>query len=403
MGKKPLEGIKVADFTWALVGPMSTKHLSDNGAEVIKIEGKSKIDVHRIQGPYQDDIPGLDRSNRFNWYTTGKLSIALNIARPKGIEVAKKIVAWADIVVDNFAGGTMERMGLGYEELKKMKPDIIMLSSSMQGQTGPYSTHRAFGLHLTALTGFNHISGWPDRQPAGLMFYTDYIAPHFNILAILAALSYRRRTGKGQYIDVSQSESCLQFMAPLILDYTVNRRIANRMGNHSAYATPHGVYQCRGEDRWCAIAVFTDEEWDSFCRVIGNPSWTDDPKFASIRSRKENEEELEKRVEEWTIDRTAEEVMSLMQTAGVSAGVVQTTEDLLEHDPQLRNRHFFWDLEHPEVGTHRSARPPYVLSKSTYELQRAPLIGEHNEYVLKEVLHMSDEEIAELTVEGVIE
>ena len=297
----------------------------------------------------------------------------------------------------------MKRMGLGYEELKKVKPDIIMLSSSVQGQTGPRSVLPGFGIHLAALAGLRYITGWPDREPADLEVYTDFIISHFAIPTILAALLYRRRTGKGQYIDMSQYESALHFMAPLILDNVVNNRVAKREGNRYPYAAPHGAYRCRGEDRWCAIAVFTDEEWNSFCKVIGNPAWTKSPKFVTLLARKENEEELDRLVETWTVSQSAEEVMGLMQTAGVAAGVILTTEDLIEHDPQLKHRHFHWKLAHPEMGDYIAPGPSFVLSKSPSELRRAPLLGEHNEYALKEILGMSDDEIAELVIEGVIE
>jgi len=175
------------------------------------------------------------------------------------------------------------------------------------------------------------------------------------------------------------------------------------MGNRLTYAAPHGAYRCRGEDRWCVIAVFTDEEWESFCRVIGNPAWSNDSKFTTLLARKKNEEELDRLVEEWTINYSPEEVMSMMQAAGVPAGVLETAEDMLEHDPQLKHRHYFWELDHPEVGKYRTARPSFVLSKTPYEMRRAPLLGEHNEYALKKVLGMSDEEIAELVIEGVTE
>ncbi len=403
LAKEPLAGIKVADFTRAVAGPLTTKTLSDHGAEVIKIEGKTKFDGHRMASPFKDNIPGLNRAGDFNQDSTGKLSVALNLATPKGVAIAKRFVARADVVVENFAGGVMERMGLGYEELKKIKPDIIMLSACMQGQTGPHSAHAGLGFHLTALSGFSNITGWPDRQPLDLGPHTDFIAPHFNVLAILAAIDYRRRTGKGQYLDISQYENGVHFMAPLILDYVVNQRVANRMGNRCDDAAPHGAYRCHGEDRWCAIAVFTDEEWQSFGQVIGEPALTSNPKFSTLSARKENEEELDGLVEEWTINRSAEEVMSLMQAAGVAAGVVETGEDLLEHDPQLKHRHFFQELDHPEIGTHRARCPAFVLSKAPCELRRAPLLGEHSEYLLKETLGMSDEEIAELVIEGVVE
>ena len=403
MSKKPLAGIKVADFTWALVGPISTKTLADCGAQVVKIEGRNRADSRRVAGPFKDSLPGLDRSGSFSPFNTGKLSLALNLAHPRGVAVAKRLVAWADIVIDNFRGKAMEKMGLGYEELRQIKPDIIMLSSCAMGQTGLYPSSIAVGWQLTALSGFNHIAGWPDRGPAELAVYTDFIAPHFNVLAILAALDYRRRTGKGQYLDLSQYENAMHFMAPLVLDYAVNRRVAERIGNRCDYAAPHGAYRCRGEDRWCAIAVFTDEEWQGLVKVMGSTDWTGDSRFGTLQARKENEEELDRLVEEWTINQPAEEVMHRLQSAGVAAGVVENGEDLLEHDPQLQYRHFYWELEHPEMGSYRAQRPHFVLSKSPYELKRSPLLGEHNEYVLKEILGMTDDEVAELIIEGVVE
>jgi crotonobetainyl-CoA:carnitine CoA-transferase CaiB-like acyl-CoA transferase len=202
---------------------------------------------------------------------------------------------------------------------------------------------------------------------------------------------------------MSQYETGVHFLAPLVLDYVVNRRVAGRMGNRCPYAAPHGAYRCRGDDRWCAIAVFTDGEWGSFGRVIGNPAWASSPKFATLLARKENEEELDRLVEEWTVERSAEEVMGMMQAAGVAAGVLETGEDLLDHDPQLRHRHYFWELDHPEVGKYQAPGSSFVLSRSPCELRRAPLMGEHNEYALKEALGMSDEEIAEMVIEGVVE
>jgi benzylsuccinate CoA-transferase BbsF subunit len=404
MSRRLLEGIRVADFSWAYVGPLTAKALADCGAEVIKIEGRSRPDVERAAvPPFKDNVPGFNRGGHFNSVNTSKRSLCINLARPKGKEVAKRLVAWADIVIENFSGGAMERMGLGYEVLRKIKPDIIMVSSSMQGQTGPDANRAGFGQHLTSLSGIVDLAGWPDRDPATLGYYTDFIAPHFNLVLILAALLYRRRTGKGLYFDVSQLENGVHFLSPLILDYIVNQRIAGRMGNRVVNAAPHGVFRCRGDDRWCAIGVFTDDEWLGFCRVIGKPDWTRDVKFSTLEARKENESELERRVEQWTLGHSAEEVMALMQTAGVAAGVAQTGEDLLEHDPQLRERHFYWELDHPEVGIYRAPRPPYLFSICQFDVRRAPLLGEDNEYVLKELLGLSDEEIAQLVIEGVLE
>ncbi len=402
IGKKPLDGVKIADFSSALVGPFTVKPLADFGAQLVHIESKRWPDM-RTSRPFKDRIQGFNRSAYFNREHTSQLSVALNLASPQGIEIAKKIVAWADIVVENFAGGAMDRMGLGYKELKKIKPDIIMISSCMMGQTGPYSKHPGYGRPLTALTGFTNITGWPDRDATDLNVYTDFVAPHFNSLAILAALDYRERTGKGQYIDLSQYESCLHFMEPLILDYNINQRIAIRNGNRNLSAVPHGAFRCSGEDRWCAIAIFNDEEWGKLCKIIGNPAWASDTKFTTFKARKENEEELENLIGQWTIKHSAEEVMKLMQTAGLSAGILETGKELMEDDPQLNSRRLFWKLDHPEVGEYHSERPPFILSKSPCEVRRAPLLGEHNELVLKEILGMSDEQIVDLVVAEVIE
>jgi crotonobetainyl-CoA:carnitine CoA-transferase CaiB-like acyl-CoA transferase len=393
----------VVDFSWAIAGPLSTKLFSDYGAEVVKIEGQSRSDPARLQTPYKDDIIGPNRSGAANQWNTGKINVAINLTHPKGVELAKEFVARADIVMENFAGGVLERMGLGYEELKKVKPDIIMVSSSMHGQTGPHANHPGYGHQLIALSGFCHITGWPDRDPLYIGPYTDYIAPHFSVAAFLAALDYRRRTGKGQYFDLSQYEAGVAFLAPIILDCSVNQRVANRMGNRYPHAAPHNAYPCRGEERWCAIAVFTDEEWQSFTRVIGNPAWTNNPKFATLTARKENEDELDQLVGEWTINYSAEEVMNLMQTAGVAAGVVETGEDMLEHDLQYKHRHFFWELDHPETGKFYAPGPSFQLSKSPYDVRPTSVLGEDNEYALKELLGMSDEEIIELAIEGVFD
>jgi benzylsuccinate CoA-transferase BbsF subunit len=391
--KKLLEGIRVVDFTWHLTGPLTTKHLSDLGAEVIIVESKQRKGWQR----------GAPCSGSTDQFCTSKLSITINTREKRGIELVKRLVSQADIVIENFAGGTIQKMGLGYEVLKEIKSDIIMLSTSMQGQTGPHYNHPGSGHKLTGLAGFSNIFGWPDREPAWIAAYTDFIAPRYNIIALMAALEYRRRTGKGQYIDMSQYENGVQFMAPLVLDFTANHRIVGREGNRLSYAAPHNAYRCLGEDRWCAIAVFSDKEWQSFCKVIGNPSLATEIRFNTLMARKENEEELDIIVNEWTCSREAEEVMNSMQAAGVAAGVVETGEDILDKDPQLKSRKFFRELEYPGIGKFRTqAGPHFNLSKYNYNLNVAPLLGEHNEYVFKEILGIPDEEYKLLVKEGVI-
>jgi benzylsuccinate CoA-transferase BbsF subunit len=398
------EGIRIIDFSWAWAAPLATRIFSDYGAEVIRIESNTRLDHFRLYGLCKDNILGVNRVGSFNQDNTSKLSVVLNFTHPRGVEVVKRLIALADIVVENFSGGdVMKKMGLGYEELKKIKPDIILLSSSVHGHTGPYAGHPSFGNQLTSLSGFNYITGWPDREPETLGSYTDFIAPQFNCVALITALDYRRRTGKGQYIDMSQFESAMQFMSPLLLDYTVNHRIANRMGNRIEASAPHGVYRCLGEDRWCVLAVFNDEEWKNFCGVIGQPTWTTDERFATLDVRKQNEDELDKLVESWTINHQADEVMSLMQAAGVRAGILQNAEDLWENDQQLKHAGFITSLPHAELGKYRASRIPILLSRVEGHLRPAPLLGEHNEYVLKNLLGMSDDELANLVIEGVLE
>jgi benzylsuccinate CoA-transferase BbsF subunit len=379
--------------------------MSDYGATVLKIEGRTRIDLQRTSGFFKDrKIPDtVNSGSNFNTINTGKMSIAVNLSRPRGIELAKRFAAWADVVIENFAGGVMNRLGLGYEALRQVNPDLIMLSSCMMGQTGPNAWLGGLGTNLAALGGINHMTGWPDREPQSVGPYTDFIAPNFNVLAILAALEHRRRTGKGQYIDVSQYENTIHMVAPLLLDYQVNGRLVSREGNRQTQAAPHGTYRCRGEERWCTIAVISDDEWAAFCQVTGHPAWIADPRFATLARRKENEDELNALVETWTSHYTPEEVMTVLQGSGVAAGIVETAEDMMEHDLQLRYRRFFTAIQHPEVGVYRASRPAFILSKAPIEVTRAPLLGEHNEYALKEILKLSDDEMAELVVAGALE
>jgi len=404
MAKQALEGVKIADFTWVAAGPLTIKGLADHGAQVIHIESSTHIEAYRTGPVYKGKESGINHSVCFAGYNNNKYGITLNFDHPMGLEIAKRIVKWADIVADNFAPGVMKRRGLDYEELRKIKPDIIMISLSNQGQTGPHSSHPAFGFQLTALSGFVNITGWPDRAPAvPYGAYTDTIAPRFGAAALMAALDYRRRTGKGQYLDLSQYEAALHFLSPLLLDFEVNRRVARRMGNRCSYAAPHGVYPCCGEDRWCAIAVFSDEEWRSFCEVVGHPEWTKEAKFATLQSRKENEGDLDRLIAKWTSNFAAEEVMNRMQAVGVAAGVVETCEDMFR-DPQLQYRHHFWQLEHREIGKYPCNGPAFRLSKTPAELYRAgPCLGQDNEYVYTKILGMPHKEFVELLAEGAFE
>jgi crotonobetainyl-CoA:carnitine CoA-transferase CaiB-like acyl-CoA transferase len=295
----------------------------------------------------------------------------------------------------------MDKFGLGYEDLRKIKQDIIMLRASAQGQTGSKSSHKALGLQLSALAGIPHFTGFPEREPLSLMFaYPDYVIPFPVLAALGAALDYKMRTGKGQLLDFSQFEVILQFMSPYLMDYTVNNHISMRDGNRHPYAAPHGVYPCKGDDAWCAITVFNDTEWNSLCSTMGNPEWADE--FKTSSARKNNEERLNKHIRDWTINYSAKDLMQLLQSHGVTSGVVQKGEDIY-CDPQLKHRNFLWKLNHAEMGEFTHLGQPAVMSRTPAKAKwPSPRLGEHSELVCREFLGMSEEEFIRLLTTGAI-
>jgi benzylsuccinate CoA-transferase BbsF subunit len=396
--KMALEGLKVVDFSWVFTGPMVTKYLGDHGAEIIKIESAARPDGTRLMTPFIGGEMSLNRSGVYANYNSSKYSMNINLREPRGVEVVQKLVKRADIVLETFGPGVMKKLNLDYENLKQVKPDIIMLSMSMFGQYGPYANQPTFGQLLQATNGFVNLLGWPDRGPSlPVAAYTDYIAPWYVLTALMGALDYRRRTGKGQYIDLAMQEASVHLAAPVVMDYTVNNRIQTRQGNNSPGAAPHGVYPCKGEERWIAIAVSTDTEWDALCKVMGNPAWTKKPEFSTQFKRTQNIPELDKHMGQWTKKYTPEELMNMLQKAGVAAGVVQTGQDLVDNDLQLRHRKHFVEMEHAEAGKHLTERPPYRLPKTPSQPSRPfPGFGEHTEFVCKKILGMGDEEFAEL-------
>ena len=403
--KYPLEGLRVIDFTWGLAGPGAVRMLADHGAEVIKVERPSG-EIARNVIPFRNDVRGMNLSGYYNNINRSKSGVVINLADTRGKDLALKLIAKSDVVVENFSRGVIARLGLGYEALKEVKPDIIMVSMGGYGQTGPYKDYVSFGPALQALAGSTYLTGFPDHEPAGFGWsYSDYSGGWPTQFAILAALRYRNRTGKGQYIDVSQLEANCVLNGAGLLDYSVNKRPATPTGNRLPHrgAVPHGAYRCRGKDRWCAISVFTEEEWQAFCKAIGSPAWTQDGKFSTLMARTQNVNELDRLVEEWTQKRTPEQVMSVMQRAGVAAGAVQSSKDLFERDPQLKEYDFFKEMEHPEIGPVAYENVPFKLMDTPGEARwPAPLLGQHNKYVFGEILGMSEDEIQKFTEEGVI-
>jgi benzylsuccinate CoA-transferase BbsF subunit len=400
-----LKGVKVVEFAAFAAGPAVGKHLADHGATVVHIESRARLDGFRAHyPPYKDNIHGLNRSGLFALCNNDKLDITLNLKKaPQATELAKRIVAWSDVVIENFSPGTMARLGLDYQSLKQIKPDLVMLSSSNLGQTGPHAHHAGFGSQLSSLAGFTHLTGYPDGSPQILYGpYIDYIAVAYGAVAILAALDYKRRTGKGNYIDTAQYETGLQYLAPILLDYKVNGKVASRNANRDPSASPHGAYPCKGDDQWCVLSVYSESEWTALCGAMGNPGWTGDTKFSSHESRKANEDDLDRRIGEWTIGFTAQEVMEKLQSAGVRAGVVNTMKEVYS-DPQLAQRPQWVELEHPEIGTMHYQRPPFLLTKTPPgPSRRDPLLAENNEFFYKDLLGLSQQEYNQLVEAEVI-
>lgn len=401
---KALEGVKIVDFTWSMAGPLAIKILADYGATVIHVESATHPEFFRVSGPYKDHIPGLDRSGYFAFFSANKYSLALNLNHPKACQVSQRLIEWADVLADNFTPGTMAKWGLDYEHVHKIRPDMIVFSISQMGQTGPFRKVSGTGTNLVGMAGFTAITGWPDREPVQPFGgYPDFISGALGASSLIAALIHKKKTGQGQMIDISQLEAAVHFLAPLILNYTMNGEEETRKGNRCPDAAPNGVYPCKDDDEWCAISVITEEDWSHFCRAIGNPPWTKDPRFSSLSRRKENEDELDQRVSEWTIHFGAEEVMTYLQKHGVAAGMVERSCDLVQ-DIQLIKRNTFWELQHRELGNYVHLGELFRLSLTPATEERpAPCLGEHTEYVSREFLNMPEEEFVELLVDGVFQ
>ncbi len=398
-------GLTILAFCWAVVGPLTMKFFADHGATVIRVETRNRPCTMRSSAPYKDNVPNYNKGGYFNYYNSNILSLSLNMTLPEAREIAKRLAVECDVFMENYTPGVIEKWGLGYEELKKLRPDIIMLRQSGYGSWGPYAKLPAFGMVLVPIAGLPNFIGWPGKEPlpVGVSAYTDCISPRFATAALIAALDYRKKTGKGQLLDLSQFEAAIYFLAPAVLDYDVNEREPERIGNSSPDAAPHGVYPCQGDDRWCTIAVSDDEEWRDLCREMGRPEYAEDPRFDTLANRKKNEVELNKLLGDWTVDLTAEEVMTRLQAAGVPAGVVKNTADMY-NDPQLRKRNIYWPMEHSEMGMFTHLGQSFELSKTPAQAYSpSPLLGEHTEYICTRLLGMADEEFIDLMQKGVFE
>ena len=398
----PLEGIRVLDFTWAWAGPQGTLLLALLGAEVIKVESRRRLDHARLRslvaGP---STTGPDHSFIFNTLNLNKLSVTLNLSKPEAVEIARALAKKSDVVTENMRPGVLERLGLGYEALKSIKPDIIMLSSSAVGGTGPERLYTGYAPTFAALGGLAYITGRPAGRPAPLMGTIDLRVGSTSAFAVLAALYYRKRTGKGQYIDLSSAEAVSVLMGDAFMDYTMNSRVQERVGNRDRAMAPHSCYQCKGE-QWVTIAAGTEEEWRALCGVIGDKRLTEDERFADAYSRWENQEALDSLIGEWTAERSPQVVMETLQAVGVAAMPVYDGADLVR-DAHVLERGIIEEVDHPAMGKKKVLGPPWRFSKTPAEIRRpGPLMGQHNDYVLGELLGMSRQDIDRLTEEQVV-
>lgn len=415
----PLAGLRVADFCWMGVGSVATRLLADFGAEVIKIEDRTRVDMPRRLPLYKGEVraygqevpnPDPNKGGLFNNYSRNKLGVTINLRTEAGRDLAERLIRASSIVTENFAPGVMERWGFTYDHLRDLVPEVIYARMSGYGHTGPHHQYRSYGPVVQAASGLSYVAGLPGREPSGWgLSYMDNMAAYYNSAAILMAVWKRARTGKGTEIDVAAVEVGVGLLGPILLDVTVNGHTTRRSdyptGNRleHPHAAPHGVYPCAGDDRWVAIAVFDDAEWDHLVDAMGRPAWAADERFASQEKRFASQDHLDKHVGEWTADKDAHWVMAHLQACGVKAGAVQDPRDLNEVDPQLPHRGTFFQMDHPVIGPARfEGFPARMSGQGPDHWRSAPLVGEDNDYVFGELLGIGAAERAELAGQGVI-
>ena len=406
---RPLDGVRVADFSWFGVGPIAARTLADFGADVVRVESEARVDGLRHGEPIKPGKTGHNVCAYFNNFNADKRSFLLNMSVEGSRDVAYRLIERSDIFISNLTPRMFERWGLTYEALCQVKPDIIAAYQPMLGLWGPYRDFAGFGAVLTPITGISHLSGDPDRAPVGVgTNFPDYVVnPGHSVVAILAALRHRRRTGRGQRIELAQIESVSATMGPALLDYTANSVTQIRKGNQSSWMCPHGIYRCAddpsGRERWIAIAVGEDAQWESLCAVAEGAAFATDDRFATLLGRRRHEDELNSMLSDWTASFDAASLAVHLQSVGVAASLVHDGEDMCEHDEHLAQRGFYEYLDHPETDISLYDGPIVKLHGTPgYLASPAPLFGEHTYEVATEVLEYSPDEVAELTASGVL-
>lgn len=414
-GRPPLAGIRVVDFSWIVAGPQATRILANFGAEVIRVERTDAYETIRMAAINKEATPGPNRSGSFANLNADKRSITLNVRHPKGFDLLVSLISKSDVVVENFSSRVLDSWNLGYDELAKIKADIIYLSMAGFGHSGRYRDYDTWGPTVQAISGLTHLSGLPEEAPAGWGYsYMDHTGGYFGALSVLFALHYRNRTGRGQWIDLSQVEGAVTLTGPHALDFQVNGRPSRRPGyppgNRSVHpaVAPHNAYRCAGkdgagQDQWVAIACYREEQWRALAAEMGRPEWVADPDFATNVGRRRNQDALDAAISAWTLDQDKYAVMERLQRAGVPCGAVQTSQDRVETDPQLRALELYSTLTHAELGPNLYEEPVFKLSRTPGRVrQPGPLLAADNDYVFGTVLGLSEQKIAELATEGVI-
>lgn len=396
----PLADVKILDFMWVMAGPGSTRVLADWGATVVRVESSHKVEAARTIQPFLNDEAGADNGGLYQNMNAGKLGITIDISKPESRDLILDLVRWADVVCESFSPHALQDIGLSYEDLRAVKPDIIMASSCLFGQSGPLSSLAGFGTMGAAMSGFYEMTGWSDRDPAGVFgAYTDYVSPKFLSAALLAALDHRDRTGEGQYIDLSQAEASMTFLAPAVLDYEVNGHLPDKLGNDHPVMSPHGVFASAGEDRWIAVACDNDDQWRALCGVIGAEGLAG----LDVDERRERADEIAELITAWTSQRDGVEAHDELQAAGVPAHAIADSEFMAD-DPQLEHRNHFRNVTHGTNGTMWVEGTRFVMSRSGDGISHGgPTYGEHTFEVLEQLLGYNQDQITELAVAGVLE
>ncbi len=398
----PLRGIRVADFGQVIAAPVTAQMLGWMGAEVVLVETESRFTT-RVWPPFADGEFGRDRSGGFNLVNNNKLSCSLDLRQPEALELARDIISVSDVLVENYATGVMENLGLGYDEVKNLRPDIVYMSLGAFGRSGPFKDLTGFHSVINLFSGLAAITGYPGSHPrimGGLI--PDAFAGCYCVLAVLEALYHRSQTGEGQFIEVSMTEALTGMIPEAVMEYSLTGKEPPRVGNRDGRKSPHNVFRCLGEEKWVAVSVETDEQFRALSNVTGNVGWADDVRFATVNARVENQDELEALLQHWTADQEVEAVVAVLQAAGVPAAPVNDSADVLA-DPHLLDRGFVAHPEHPVAGTRPVLSLPWAADgRRVDDLRAAPTFGQHNQWVLKELLQVPDEEYERLVSSGAI-